>query len=130
MATTLIHIGTLIFQGLLGLFMAYAAYSLYTWTPPALAKMREALHLPRWFWLLAGTVATIGAASLLIGLIVPAVAAFASLWLIAFFVVATLTHVLKNDMRNAPPAVVFLVLALLLAALNWGNLAPLLGFGV
>jgi hypothetical protein len=62
---------TLPLEALLGLLSAYAAYSLFTWTPASMAKAREALHSPRWYWMLAGCVATIGAIGLLVGLFFP-----------------------------------------------------------
>lgn len=126
MLTTVIHIGTLILEAIFGVFSAYVAYSLFAWTPPALAKAREALLLPRWFWLLAGTVATLGAAGLFVGLVAPAVGAVAAFWMVAYFIVASLTHLLRNDARNIAPALVFLVVAIGLAALRWGDLAPII----
>lgn len=120
------HVAILIFEALLGVFTAYAAYSLFTWTPPSLAKTREALGMPKWFWLLAGTVATIGAAGLFVGLAVPVIGALAALWMVAYFIVATLTHVTHRDFANVAPAVIFLVICAGLAALRWGDLAPML----
>lgn len=45
---SILQIVTLVLEAILGLFTAYAAYSLFTSTPPSVAKMREALHFPRW----------------------------------------------------------------------------------
>ena len=87
---SLLQIATLLFEALLGLFSAYTAYSLFAWTPPSLAKAREALHYPRWYWVLAGCVATIGALGLLVGLFLPVIGALAAAWMVAYFVVATL----------------------------------------
>ena len=72
---SLLQIVTLLFEALLGLFSAYTAYSLFSWTPPSIAKAREALHYPRWYWLLAGCMATIGALGLLVGLFLPVIGA-------------------------------------------------------
>lgn len=120
------HIGALIFEGVFGLFTAYAAYSLFAWTPPAMAKTREELHLPRWFWILAGIVAAIGAAGLFTGLANPLVGALAAVWMVAYFVVASLVHITRNDIGNIAPALVFLVLAAGLTALRWSDLSPVL----
>ncbi|HET9109615.1 MAG TPA: DoxX family protein [Ktedonobacterales bacterium] len=120
------HLAILIFEALLGVFTAYAAYSLFTWTPPSLAKAREALGMPKWFWLLAGTVATIGAAGLFVGLAIPLIGALAALWMVAYFIVATLTHVTHRDFANVAPAVILLVICAGLAALRWGDLASIL----
>ena len=120
------HLAILIFEALLGVFTAYAAYSLFMQTPPSLAKARAALGIPRWFWLLAGVVATLGAAGLFVGLIVPVVGAVAALWMVAYFIVATLTHVTHRDFANVAPALIFLVVFVGLAALRWGDLAPIL----
>lgn len=120
------QIGTFIFEGVFGLFAAYAAYSLFSWTPPAVAKSREAMRLPRWFWLLAGTVATIGAVGLLVGLMNPLVGALAAVWMVCYFVVAIGLHIVKKSLGDIAPAIVFLALAIGLTALRWGDLAPVL----
>lgn len=127
---SVVQIGTLIFEGLFGLLTAYTAYTLFAWTPPAITKARDAMRLPRWFWLLAGTVATIGAVCLLTGLVVPVVGALAAIWMIAYFVVATGVHVVRNSMGDIAPAIVFLVLAIGLTALRWSDLAPLFTHGL
>lgn len=126
MPGNLIYIATLIFEGVFGLFTAYAAYSLFMWTPPAIAKAREAMGMPRWFWLLAGTVAVIGAGALFVGLVEPVIGALAALWMVAYFIVASTLHIARNDLGNIAPALVFLVLAIGLAALRWGDLTPAL----
>ena len=122
----LIHIATLVFEGVFGVFTLYAAYSLFMWTPPTLAKAGEAMGMPRWFWLLAGTVATVGAAALFTGLVDPVVGALAALWMVAYFVVASMLRIARNDLGNIAPALVFLALAILLAALRWSDLTPAL----
>jgi hypothetical protein len=123
---SVIHIGTLIFEGLFGVFAAYAAYSLFSWTPPAVAKSREAMNLPRWFWLLAGTVATLGAIGLFVGFVVPSVAGLAAVWMTCYFLVAIGLHVVKHSLGDIAPAIVFLALSVGLTALRWGDLAPVL----
>jgi uncharacterized membrane protein YphA (DoxX/SURF4 family) len=120
------HLGILIFEGLLGLFTAYTAYSLFSWTPASIAKARDALHIARWFWLLAGVVATLGAAGLLTGLAVPVVGALAALWMVAYFIVAALTHITHRDMANVGMPLIFLVIFVALAVLRWSDLTPVL----
>lgn len=124
--SSVIHIGTLIFEGVFGLFAAYASYSLFAWTPPAIAKAREAMNMPRWFWLLAGTVAAIGAIGLFAGFLNPLVGALGAVWMVCYFVVATGLHVAKRSLNDIAPAIVFLVLAIGLTALLWGDLTPVL----
>src|SRR6185437_2426628 len=104
------HLGILIFEGLLGLFTAYTAYSLFSWTPVSIAKAREALHIARWYWLLAGALATIGAAGLFAGLAVPVVGELAALWMVAYFIVAALTHITHRDMANVGMPLIFLAI--------------------
>jgi len=126
MASSVVQIGTLIFEGVFALFTVYAAYSLFTRTPPALAKQREAMRLPRWFWLLAGTVATIGAAGLFTGLVNPLVGGLAAVWMVCYFIVAALVHITRNAVRDIAPALVFLAISAALVAVHWSDLAPLL----
>lgn len=64
---------------------------LFRWTPASIAKARDALHIARWFWLLAGVVATIGAA---------------------------LTHITHHDMANIAMPLIFLAIFVALAALR------------
>ena len=90
---SLLQIVTLLFEALLGLLTAYTAYSLFAWTPASIAKAREALHYPRWYWVLAGCMATIGAVGLLVGLFFPIIGILAAASMIAYFVVATFTHI-------------------------------------
>jgi hypothetical protein len=122
----LLHIIVLIFEGLLGVFSIYTAYSLFSWTPPTLAKAREALHYPRWYWMLAGVVASIGGIGLFVGLAIPAIGALAAVWMIAYFVVATFTHLLRKDVAAIGIPIFFLVLFLGLTALRWSDLTLVL----
>ncbi len=119
---SLLQIVKLVFEALLGLFSAYTAYSLFSWTPPSLAKAREALHYPRWYWMLAGCIATIGALGLLVGLFVPAIGALAAAWMVAYFVVATFTHLLRKDLAGFAMPLIFLILPLGLLILRWAEL--------
>lgn len=113
-------------EALLGLVIAYAAYSLFSSTPPSVAKMRAALHYPRWYWVLAGIMATIGAVGLLIGMAIPLIEASAALWMAGYFVVATGTHLLRKDWTNLGAPVLFLAIFAGLVALRWADAQPLL----
>ena len=120
------HIATLVLEGLLGLFSAYAAYSLFSSTPPSVAKMREALRYPRWYWVLAGCVATVGALGLFVGLAVPVIGALAAAWMVAYFVVAMLTHILRLDLKSLGMPLVFLLVFGGLLLLRWSDATPIL----
>lgn len=122
------HIVVLVLEGILGVLFAYAAYTLFTWTPPSLTKAREELHYPRWWWVLAGIVATIGAAGLLVGLAIPEVGALAALWACAYFVVAGISHLVRGDIRGFTYPLTFLLLCVVLMFLRWSDLAPALAF--
>ena len=123
---SLLQIVRLLFEALLGLLSAYTAYSLFAWTPASIAKAREALHYPRWYWVLAGCVATIGALGLLVGLFFPVFGALAAAWMVAYFVVATFTHLLRKDFAGFAMPLIFLVLPLGLLVLRWAEFAPIL----
>ena len=125
---SLLQIVKLVFEALLGLFSAYTAYSLFAWTPASIAKAREALHYPRWYWVLAGCVATIGALGLLLGLFIPVIGAVAAVWMVAYFVVATLTHLLRKDFAGFAMPLIFLILPLGLLVLRWAELTSILAF--
>ena len=124
--STVLPIVALVLEGLMGVFAAYAAYSLFTMTPPSLAKQREALHYPRWYWNLAGVMATIGAIGLFVGLVVPAVGAAAAIWMVCYFIVATLTHLVRGDMANLAMPIIFLVVFVGLVALRGSDVTTLL----
>jgi DoxX-like family len=118
---SILHIVVLVLEVLLGLFSAYAAYSLFTGTPPGVAKAREALHYPRWYWILAGIMATLGAIGLFVGLVIPAVGAGAAAWMAAYFVVATFTHIVRKDLASVGAPLFFLVVYVGLGALWWSS---------
>ncbi len=120
------HIATLVFEGAMGLFMAYAAYSLFSGTPPSVAATRKALRYPSWYWALAGVVATVAAITLLAGLYFPMIGAFGVLWTIAYFIVAILTHLVRADVKNLGLPFFFLLVFVGLTALQWGEVMRLL----
>ena len=120
------HIATLVLEGILGLFSAYAAYSLFTSTPPSIAQSRAALRYPRWYWVLAGCVSVVGATGLLVGLAIPTVGAVASVWMVAYFIVATLTHLARGDVKNLGMPLLFLAIFIGLVALRWADVGAVL----
>jgi xanthine/uracil/vitamin C permease (AzgA family) len=93
---------------------------------PALVESRERLHYPQWSWNLSTVVAAIGALGLFVGLFIPFVGAAAVLWMVAYFVVAVLTHMSRADFQGAVPALACLVITVGLMALRWGDAAPIL----
>jgi len=119
------NIVVLLLEGLMGLFMAYTAYTLFAWTPPMITKARDALHYLRWWWVLAGCVATLGAIGLLVGLFIPTVGVIAIMWVIAYFVVATLSHLVRKDWVNFAQPLLFLAIIAVLLWLRWADAAPL-----
>ena len=111
---TAVSISVLAFEGLFGLFMAYAVFLNFS-NSPMLVKRWAELGMPRWYSLLAGD-------------FFPMVGALAALWIVAYFLVATLTHVvLRDKLSSISIPLVFLALAIGLAALRWPDLAPALG---
>lgn len=116
----------LILEALLGVFSAYAAYTLFAWTPPSITKARDALHYPRWWWVLAGFMATIGAIGLFVGLFIPVVGVIGALWMAAYFVVATISHLVRKDMASLGVPIVFLAVFVALVVLRWTDATPIL----
>ena len=116
---------TLTLQALLGLFMVYTAYTLFAWTPEVVTQARDALDLPRWYWLLAGVLAAMSAIALLIGLFIPVVGAFGALWTAVYFIVASATHVFRADWANFYLPLIFFVPVALLVWLRWDDGKPL-----
>ena len=70
--------------------------------------------------------ATIGALGLLVGLFFPVIGALAAAWMVAYFVVATFTHLLRKDLAGFAMPLIFLLLPLGLLALRWAELASIL----
>lgn len=118
------HLATLVLEAALALFTIFVAYAQAT-RMPAVVKSREHLHYPQWYWNLSTVLAVLGAIGLLVGLVIPVVGAAAILWMVAYFVVAALTHLSRADVTGAVPALVFLVIGVGLAALRWGDATPL-----
>jgi DoxX-like protein len=123
---SVLHLVTLVLEGLMGAVTAFAAYSLITGKPASIARAHEVLNYPGWFWFLAKIVATIGAVGLFVGLVYPLVGAAAAAWMVAYFIVATGAHVVRKDMANLGMPIAFLVFAVGLVALRWGEATPIL----
>jgi hypothetical protein len=119
------HLAALVLETALALFTLFVVYAQAT-RMPAIVKSREPLHYPQWYWNLSTVLAALGALGLLVGLFIPAVGAAAVLWMVAYFVVATLTHLSRADINGVVPALAFLVISVGLTALRWGDASPLL----
>ncbi len=87
-----------------------------------MSTLSVAANFPRWYWVLAGCVATIGALGLLVGLFIPVIGALAAAWMVAYFVVATFTHLLRKDLAGFAMPLIFLLLPLGLLILRWADL--------
>jgi hypothetical protein len=94
---------------------------LFTKTPPEIQKGRDALNYPRWFWVLAGSVATVGAVGLFVGLVNSNIAALAALWMVGYFVVATVAHAFRKDFASLGMPLIFLLVFGGLTWLNWSD---------
>jgi DoxX-like family len=115
-----------VLEGLLGLFMLYSVYLNFSNSPMLVKRWTES-GMPRWYTRLAGVLGAIGALALLVGVIVPVVGALAALWMVAYFIVATLTHVVVRDpFTTISIPVVFLVISVGIAVLRWPDLSPAL----
>ena len=112
-------------QALLGLFMAFTAYTFYGPAPAAVTAARSALNLPGWYTTLAGVLALISAVALLVGLFVPVLGAFGAIWTMVYFIVATATHLLLGDFVNFYIPLVLFVLCALLVWLRWDDAKPI-----
>lgn len=116
---------TLLLEALLGLFMLYTAYTLFAWTPEVITKARDALNYPQWYWQLAGVLAVISAITLLVGLFIPVWGAFGAWWTVVYFLVASLSHVVRVDWANFYLPLIFLIPFALLVWLRWDDAKPI-----
>lgn len=116
---------TFILEALLGLFMVYTTYTLFAWTPEVVTKVRDALNYPQWYWQLAGVLAAISAAALLVGLFNRVIGAFGALWSVAYFIGACASHMVRGDWADLYLPLTFLVLAAILVWLRWGDAKPM-----
>ena len=83
--------------------------------------MREHLEIAPWFWVLTALVEIVGAAGMLVGIKFPRLAAPAGLWIAALMGGALVAHLRVGDpFPSMVPAMVYLVLALAVAALRVG----------
>ena len=113
-------------EGLLGLFMVYAVYLNFSNSPMLVKRWNES-GMPRWYTRLAGVLGAIGALALLVGVFLPIVGALAMLWMAAYFLVATLTHlVVRDPFATTIIPLFFLALCVVEAVLLWPDLSPAL----
>ena len=83
--------------------------------------MREHLEIAQWFWVLTALVEIVGAAGMLVGIKFPRLAAPAGLWIAALMGGALVAHLRVGDpFPSMVPAMMYLVLALAVAALRVG----------
>ena len=76
---------------------------------------------PRWFLTVTGIVEVLGGGAMLVGLKYPVMATLAALWLAITMVVAVITHIrVKDPIKATMPSILFVVLTVVTAALNWG----------
>lgn len=119
------HLAALVLEAVFALFTMFVVYAQAT-RMPAIVKSREHLHYPQWYWNLSTVLAVLGALGLLVGLFIPVVGAAATLWMVAYFVVAALTHLSKADVKGGVPALLFLVFSVGLVTLRWADASPIL----
>lgn len=106
--------------------MVYTVYLNFT-NSPMLVKAWTDSGMPRWYTRLAGVLGAIGALALLTGIFVPIVGALGLLWMVAYFVVATMTHIVVRDsFAHVSIPLVFLALCAVDAILRWPELSPVL----
>ncbi len=125
--SSVIHIGTLIFEGVFGLFAAYASYSLFSLDTTSASEIAQGDEYAAMVLAAGGNSGRDWRDRPLRGLPQSQlVAGLAAVWMICYFVVATGLHVAKHSLNDIAPAIVFLVLAVGLTALLWGDLTPVL----
>lgn len=123
---TFVSVVSLVLEGILGLFMAYSTYLNFS-TAPLLVKRWNESGMPRWYTRFAGVLGAIGALALLVGVFVPIVGVLAMLWMMAYFIVATLTHlVVRDPFATTRIPLFFLALCVMGAILRWPDLSPVL----
>lgn len=121
---SLIGIGV---QILLGLFFTPEGVIKWTHIGPSTARFTH-FHYPQWFRYVTGVVEVLVGIGLLVGLWFPGIATLAALVLIVEMVIAMYSHLVRGKdsfVPDAVPATVFLVMALVVLAIHWGNLIAL-----
>jgi putative oxidoreductase len=121
---SLIGIGV---QILLGLFFTPEGVIKWTHIGPSTARFTH-FHYPQWFRYVTGVVEVLVGIGLLVGLWFPGIATLAALVLIVEMVIAMYSHLVRGKdsfVPDAVPATVFLVMALVVLAIRWGNLIAL-----
>jgi uncharacterized membrane protein YphA (DoxX/SURF4 family) len=86
-------------------------------------EMRDRVNVGAQLWRVIGALEVAGAVGLLVGLAVPALGIAAAVGLSLLLIGAVGAHLRANDARNAPPAVLLLLLALALVVFRFLALA-------
>ena len=76
--------------------------------------------------MLAGFAATLGATGLFAGLAIPVVGVVAGVWMVAYFVVASLSHLVRADFKNFGIPLFLGLFFIGLIALRWSDATPVL----
>ena len=121
---SLIGIGV---QILLGLFFTPEGVIKWTHIGPSTARFTH-FRYSQWFRYVTGVVEVLVGIGLLVGLWFPGIAALAALVLIVEMVITMYSHLVRGKDSFVPdvvPATVFLVMALVVLAIRWGNLIAL-----
>lgn len=112
---------------MLGVFFTPEGVIKWTHIGPFTARFKQ-FRYPTWFRYATGVVETLIGLGLQAGLWFGWMAALAALALVVEMLVAIASYLLQGHdpfVPEAMPAVVFLVLALVVLALHWGNLVAL-----
>jgi uncharacterized membrane protein YphA (DoxX/SURF4 family) len=81
-------------------------------------QMRDQLHVGARLWRLVGALEVVGALGLAAGFVVPVLGIAAAVGLALLMAGAIVTHARARDLRNAGPAALLLVLAVVTAVLR------------
>ncbi|HZR42400.1 MAG TPA: DoxX family protein [Ktedonobacteraceae bacterium] len=114
-------------QILLGLFFTPEGVIKWTHIGPSTARFTH-FRYPQWFRYVTGVVEVLVGMGLLVGLWFSGIAALAAVVLVVEMLIAIYSHLVRGKDAFVPdvvPAAVFLLLALLVVAIRWGNLIAL-----
>jgi len=114
-------------QILLGLFFTPEGVIKWTHIGPSTTRFTH-FRYPQWFRYVTGVVEVLVSMGLLVGLWLPGIAALAAVVLVVEMLIAIYSHLVRGKDAFVPdvvPAAVFLVMALVVLAIRWGNLIAL-----
>lgn len=114
-------------QIVLGLFFTPEGVIKWTHIGPSTARFTH-FRYPQWFRSVTGVVEVLVGIGFLVGLWFPGIAALAAVVLVVEMLIAIYSHLVRGKdafVPDAVPAAVFLVMALLVVAIRWGNLIAL-----